>query len=696
MPLENLARVRDRHGAVRDQPLGRQRQVTLFANLLPNGVADGRAWPPSQAAFDELQPRARTTRRALHAAARRELGRAAQNFVLAFVLSLIFMYLILAAQFESWLHPVTILLSLPLTLPFALLSIIIFAAVAEHLLGARAAGAVRRREEELDPADRPREPAARARAWTRDDAVIQASRDRLRPILMTTLRVRRRHDPARRLERHRLGHQPRDRLRHHRRADAGAAAHAARHAGRLLAVRRRSQGAPVAARPGRGSAAAAHRPRRCSRPWLLLAVGSLRRTSPRSQAASRRSAASRAGRRAGRCRSTPGRGRAAGAREQPGSGRRRARARDQRRRGSRGRSAPSCRRCSSASSATTSCSRRRNVLAAPRDAHRRRGRPTSASTSGCPGSARRTPSAGTRRTRPATASSQQLNPLVRVGPAARRLAAAAARLPRSTPRAGNLRSARPTATIADTRLRESRARGRRPREARATGTWSRRAPTSTRSRRSLAARRGTRARQQGQGRRRPVAAARSRRRRRPKSRQRQEQLIVAETTARQAEDRLRMLDLRSGAAAMSGHVQLEPADIGRRSARRARRRGRGHATRSRDRADIVRARKRIENASTARPALDDNQRLPDVRLNASYQAERPRRHPGAARRAASPAPSSARQSTGFGNVLGQLFTQRLPDLDGRRHRSATRSGRAREDANHARAQHRAARRPRRA
>ena len=122
-------------------------------------------------------------------------------------------------------------------------------AVAEHLLGAGAAGAVRRGEEELDSADRPRQPAPRRR-----DAGPRGGRPgQPRPAAADPdddAGLRRRHGPAGGVAGRRRGHQPRHRLGGHRRADAGAAGHAGGHPGGLFAVR---PGAEVRAQPASGS-----------------------------------------------------------------------------------------------------------------------------------------------------------------------------------------------------------------------------------------------------------------------------------------------------------------------------------------------------------------------------------------------------------------------------------------------------------
>jgi multidrug efflux pump subunit AcrB len=53
----------------------------------------------------------------------REVERTGREFAWAFPLSLIFMYMILAAQLESTVHPLTILLRCPIAVPFGLLSL---------------------------------------------------------------------------------------------------------------------------------------------------------------------------------------------------------------------------------------------------------------------------------------------------------------------------------------------------------------------------------------------------------------------------------------------------------------------------------------------------------------------------------------------------------------------------------------------
>ena len=181
--LDNIATFAHGSSPATISRMGRQRQVTLTANMLP-GTSQATAQEQIVAAARELN--FGPEYRADFSGRSRELNRTATAFLTAIALSFIFMYLILAAQFESWLHPVTILLSLPLTLPFALLSIIIFQQSLNIFSGLGLLvlfGVVKKNSIlQIDHANQLRDTGMNTH-----DAVIQASRDRLRPILMTTL-----------------------------------------------------------------------------------------------------------------------------------------------------------------------------------------------------------------------------------------------------------------------------------------------------------------------------------------------------------------------------------------------------------------------------------------------------------------------------------------------------------------------------
>jgi HAE1 family hydrophobic/amphiphilic exporter-1 len=183
IPIINFVKIDVGASPTRIERLNRERQYTINADLENNKPLNV-AMQDVQKVYDSLKMP--VGYRLNFAGQARIFAETLTNFITAFLLSVILMYIVLASQFESFLHPVTILLTLPLSIPFAIISLIMMGETLNiysifglfMLFGIVKKNAIL----QIDYTNTLRERGMQLR-----EAIVKANITRLRPILMTTL-----------------------------------------------------------------------------------------------------------------------------------------------------------------------------------------------------------------------------------------------------------------------------------------------------------------------------------------------------------------------------------------------------------------------------------------------------------------------------------------------------------------------------
>src|SRR6266567_1681380 len=183
--LENVAAIQRGAGPATLQRFNREFQVSVYANVATGYPLDLAAAHTVQSIKEVGLPAGYSY---LFSGQVKVLEETTCNLLLAMLLASIFMYMVLAAQFESFSYPFIIMLTLPLSIPFALFSLWItgralslWSALGMFLL----LGIVKKNGIlQVDYTNR-----LRATGMPLREAILEANRVRLRPILMTTLSI---------------------------------------------------------------------------------------------------------------------------------------------------------------------------------------------------------------------------------------------------------------------------------------------------------------------------------------------------------------------------------------------------------------------------------------------------------------------------------------------------------------------------